>query len=639
MVVIGEIIAIILHFISIICLLLVIYLTFHGNGLVSLFSIANMGQHLSKLFRLIFFGFEMAAAPLWACYVHAFTNFLTVGMESYISMVFTMRLWLMITNKNHFKLWLLTKVKYITYICGVVIPIILACFSIAPQLFQGRNFIIPSDAENCIAGYRTNTWQIFLSGMGTSFPPLIVSVFMGVHIFYVMCVVSTQTLMKDVKKFSTISYSSWIRMLWFAIFFSIIVSVNVIGDINNIRNKNKYGTPEPKPVLGIPYYLTACVGAGVLLIFGTTVEAKRKISSLLKKSISGFTSTLVNSSKKSQDRSGLYSVGTTSTYRKPDDVKLNLGSNFKSTGSIATGSIVTFEDTRTLKDMENKNIKKQNNEEYEATLEFNNFMKSLNGIKPELSDDDSGFTMNKNDEYSINSSINVNNRDISGLGYNDVTKERSNVIFKNPYEIPISQYANNKYPSDYQYPRGNVSSHRMLNVAGALGIRPNLNGNFNDYDSVLSNDFNNTKFKNDLQINEEEYSGKEDEDNLVTKKYNNINDPYYDRYNNMNPNNMNPTINMSPQMKSNPSIIPPSVSMGSLHSLNTSAGGGSLNRFNNLNPSSKSLNNSNKNININSEELPVTITKGSYKEEILYPAKVSYGKKVRNFSNNNINYL
>jgi len=83
----SEYIAIGIHSLSLISLVLVIYLTYNRNNLVTAFSIANIGQHCSKLFRLILFGFTMENAPRWSCYVHAITNFLTVGMESYIAML------------------------------------------------------------------------------------------------------------------------------------------------------------------------------------------------------------------------------------------------------------------------------------------------------------------------------------------------------------------------------------------------------------------------------------------------------------------------------------------------------------------------------------------------------------------------
>ncbi|ORX57193.1 hypothetical protein BCR36DRAFT_223854, partial [Piromyces finnis] len=299
----SEYIAIGIHCLSVLSLLLVIYLTYNRNNLVTIFSIANIGQHFSKLFRLVLFGFTMNEAPLWSCYVHAITNFLTVGMESYIAMLFALRLWLMITTKNQMKMWLLEHNKYTTYICGLIIPTLLSIFSILPQLIKGKSFVIPSGAENCITGYRQNAWQILLSGPGTTLPPFFLSVAFGVHIAIVLCTVSTKNIMKDVKKFSTISYSSWIRMLWFGILFSLVVVINIIGDVKNSNKMIKDGTPEPGiKNIGIPYYLTAAVGVGVLLIFGTTVEAKKKISSLLHTSLMGISTTL-KSSKMSQSTS------------------------------------------------------------------------------------------------------------------------------------------------------------------------------------------------------------------------------------------------------------------------------------------------------------------------------------------------
>jgi len=269
-----ELLAIDIHCISIVSLCLIIYLTVHKNNFVTLFSIANIGQHCSKLFRLILFGFTMKNAPTWCCYLHAFTNFLTVGMESYIAMLFAFRLWLIITRRT----WFIEHNKSMTYIFGIIIPFILSLFSILPQLLKGKNFVIPPDAENCITGYRQNAWQILLSGPFTTLPPFILSSIFGVHIVYVIYKESKQNVIKNVKKFSNISFSSWIRMLWFGILFGFIVVINIIGDFKNSFNMMLYDKPEPGiKGIGVSYCITAAVGFGVFVIFGTTVEAQKKI--------------------------------------------------------------------------------------------------------------------------------------------------------------------------------------------------------------------------------------------------------------------------------------------------------------------------------------------------------------------------
>ncbi|OUM56326.1 hypothetical protein PIROE2DRAFT_65596 [Piromyces sp. E2] len=359
-----------------------------------------IGQHCSKLFRLTLFGFTMENAPHWSCYVHAITNFLTVGMESYIAMLFALRLWLMITRKNQMKMWLLEHTKYLTYICGLVMPTILSLFSILPQLIKGKSFVIPPNAENCITGFRQNAWQIILSGPGTTLPPFFLSASFGIHIAIVLCTVSTQNIMKDVKKFSTISYSSWIRMLWFGILFSLVVVINIVGDVKNSRNMIKNNTPEPGiKSIGIPYYLTAFVGVGVLLIFGTTVEAKKKLSTLFKSSLMGISSTLKSSTKMSQSNASqnmsINKSFNTSNITIDSNATLIPKSNSKDSinvpilqslnnTSMSNGPMINSPISNgpmsngPMPNIKNSVKAKKPEGEYEASLEFHKFMKSIN---------------------------------------------------------------------------------------------------------------------------------------------------------------------------------------------------------------------------------------------------------------------
>jgi len=70
-------------------------------------------------------------------------------------------------------------------------------------------------------------------------------------------------------------------MLWFGILFGFIVVINIIGDIRNSFNMMLYDTPEPGVKgISVAYCFTAAVGFGVFVIFGTTVEAQKKLSKL-----------------------------------------------------------------------------------------------------------------------------------------------------------------------------------------------------------------------------------------------------------------------------------------------------------------------------------------------------------------------
>jgi len=409
----------------------------------------------------------MTNSPLWSCYVHAITNFLTVGMESYIAMLFALRLWLMITKKNAFKIWLLEHTKILTYIFGFGFPIVLSVFSILPQLLKGKNFVIPPKAENCITGYRTNPWQVVLSGPGTTLPPFVLSASFAVNIVLVLCTVSTNNIMKDVKKFSTISYSSWIRMLWFGVLFGLVVVINITGDIKNAKAMAKNGTLEPGiKNISIPYYITAGVGIGVLLIFGTTPEAKKKISSLVKNTLSGVTSLSGKKSQsQSQSQSQNHSRNPSQNFSFAQDISTK-ASNY-SMSSINASSITikvdsnsSFQASRNNMNMNSplpliKNSIKPKKAvgELEATLEFNKFMKSINDEVRE--DEDDGFLF-KNMYQNNTFAYGDNNKIYSEIKDYSVNPQRGNITPR--MMIPIQKFSNERIHQQQQIQQYNSSN-------------------------------------------------------------------------------------------------------------------------------------------------------------------------------------
>jgi len=266
--------ALAVHYISLLGFITVIYLTKNRNKPLTYFSIAGIGHTCSEVFRIMFFGFSMKDSPKWSCYVYTYTNFLTLGMESYIVMCFVMHLWLVITKK----LILLGHREILTIICGFVIPFILSLFSVFPQFINGDSFAFPN-AENCVTGYRQNAWQILLSGPGTVLPPFILSILFSAHIAYCFFTEPRQKITRNIEIFSTISYDSWARMLLFGILFGFLLVISIFSDIKNSINMIKYNTPEPGiNSIDIIYFINAGMGIIVLFIFGTSSEAKKEIS-------------------------------------------------------------------------------------------------------------------------------------------------------------------------------------------------------------------------------------------------------------------------------------------------------------------------------------------------------------------------
>ncbi|ORX77604.1 hypothetical protein BCR32DRAFT_270570 [Anaeromyces robustus] len=524
-----EVVAIIIHILSVICDALVIYLTLHRNQLVSLFAFANIGQHLSKLFRLVIFGFSMTNSPTWSCFVHAITNFLTVGMEAYIAMLFAMRLWLMITKKNPFKLLLLRNTEILTYVCGFGIPSVLSLFSIFPQIIESmqHKFIIPPEAENCITGYRHNAWQIILSGPGTTLPPFLLSAGFGIHIGIVICTVSTQNIMKDVKKFSTISYSSWIRMLWFGIFFCVVVVLNITSDITNAKKMSNNGTPEPGVHnIGIAYYITAAVGMGILLIFGTTAEAKKKISSLIKSSIHGLSSSVTlskrsQSQSQSQIKSQNQSQDMSSYSLNSNPFGSNINIKIEPSKSNLTKSISLDSDMVPMTNIKNSGLKpKRDIGDLEATMEFNKFMKSINdSVKTDDNNSENSFLNNKHKATFYSSDGNLYNT-------------RSNTFDSDPYTnhpLPPPHRQLNNITPRMMVPIQKYSHQRMqqqLLINQLQQYQINHNNSMDSFDDIrrdFSESEMSTKYSHDSHdsVNNLAYMkiNDEDEDYDVPSKF------------------------------------------------------------------------------------------------------------------------
>ena len=68
-------------------------------------------------------------------------------------------------------------------------------------------------------------------------------------------------------------------MLLFGILFGFLLVINIISDIKNSINMIKYSTPEPGiDSINLNYYINSAMGFFVLIIFGTSSEAKKSIS-------------------------------------------------------------------------------------------------------------------------------------------------------------------------------------------------------------------------------------------------------------------------------------------------------------------------------------------------------------------------
>jgi len=58
--------ALIIHYISLLCFITVIYITKNRNKPLTYFSIAAIGHTCSEIFRIMLFGFSMKDSPKWS---------------------------------------------------------------------------------------------------------------------------------------------------------------------------------------------------------------------------------------------------------------------------------------------------------------------------------------------------------------------------------------------------------------------------------------------------------------------------------------------------------------------------------------------------------------------------------------------
>jgi len=70
-----EILALMLHSLSLICECLVYYINKNLN--IKFLCIYDIAQHLLKIFRILIFGYEFIGTPKWICILHSFFNHFT----------------------------------------------------------------------------------------------------------------------------------------------------------------------------------------------------------------------------------------------------------------------------------------------------------------------------------------------------------------------------------------------------------------------------------------------------------------------------------------------------------------------------------------------------------------------------------
>jgi len=109
-----EIAALLVHILSLMGDCLTTY--FNNNMNIKFLSIMDIGQHLTKIIRIIIFGFGLEHSPAWFCYLHSFLNHFTHNSALTLSCLYVFIIYIYMKLFNKYIYFVFLYITNLTFI-------------------------------------------------------------------------------------------------------------------------------------------------------------------------------------------------------------------------------------------------------------------------------------------------------------------------------------------------------------------------------------------------------------------------------------------------------------------------------------------------------------------------------------------
>jgi len=270
-----ENIALAEHIVSFISLI-VAYI-FNENSNIKCIVFINMLQHIIKIIRIIFFGFDLdySKTNIWFCIIHSFINDFSRNAVVTFSCVLIFSLYYAYKrpvsfSKNH--------KKYRRYIYTFVVLFISSFILISlkesifnqytPQEMQSRN--------NCSDAYKYKFYQFLLISPLPNVLFIFPAMFCAISLMFKIKNPRNDLNITDINNKTNISFSRWIRILLITSILCIISVIYLFIDIK-VALKAKIYKVE-KENIDFIYYINASLGILIMIFTVSPSQVKAKFN-------------------------------------------------------------------------------------------------------------------------------------------------------------------------------------------------------------------------------------------------------------------------------------------------------------------------------------------------------------------------
>lgn len=268
-----EIAALLVHILSLMGDCLTTY--FNNNMNIKFLSIMDIGQHLTKIIRIIIFGFGLEHSPAWFCYLHSFLNHFTHNSALTLSCFVIFNLYAAIVYPLFFSKYHKVIRPYV-YIFTMVYNAIFILIALYEPLFIGYSLKRIENSHNCSSGYRYRLYQYILTSATSNLPFSISAVICTGIIIHKIRITPRKTLKYQLTKRTNISFSRWIKILLMSVIVTLFSFLNLYNDVmNGIAVEN--GTKYEVETLGSTYYFTASSGILLFVLTNSSHQIKKKL--------------------------------------------------------------------------------------------------------------------------------------------------------------------------------------------------------------------------------------------------------------------------------------------------------------------------------------------------------------------------
>eukprot|EP00833_Pecoramyces_ruminatium_P004923 jgi/Orpsp1_1/1178955/evm.model.c7180000067370.1 len=169
-----EYIALAEHILSLIGIILTIII--NKNSDVQFLAFMNMWEHLTKIIRILVYGFELINAPVWFCNLHSFLNHFSCNAVFLAASFLIFNLYISIKYPKYCSKYNKTfrplEYAFIILYCGSF-----AFSSLYEPLFQHYSPEQIHERYNCSSAYRYRLYQYLLDSPLIGIPFIIIAVY------------------------------------------------------------------------------------------------------------------------------------------------------------------------------------------------------------------------------------------------------------------------------------------------------------------------------------------------------------------------------------------------------------------------------------------------------------------------------